>query len=148
MAAVSELPESLSPVRMSSPDPSASPTPAITSCPDLERCVSTASTVSDISGRALSGNYSSVTSAPGGMSNASVTSTPSVVGNPSGKMDGRRRGYMRPQGTEFASSAKSRESVMSLGSITHLQYYFARTGLLDGKGGQMYVYILKHNRPS
>jgi hypothetical protein len=26
---------------------------------------------------------------------------------------------------------------MSLGSIAHLQYYFARTGLLDGKGGQM-----------
>jgi hypothetical protein len=26
---------------------------------------------------------------------------------------------------------------MSLGSITHLQYYFARTGLLDGKGGQL-----------
>jgi hypothetical protein len=25
---------------------------------------------------------------------------------------------------------------MSLGSIAHLQYYFARTGLLDGKGGQ------------
>jgi len=26
---------------------------------------------------------------------------------------------------------------MSLGSIAHLQYYFARTGILDGKGGQM-----------
>jgi hypothetical protein len=26
---------------------------------------------------------------------------------------------------------------MSLGSIAHLQYYFARTGLLDGKGAQM-----------
>lgn len=26
---------------------------------------------------------------------------------------------------------------MSLGSIAHLQYYFARTGLLEGKGGQM-----------
>jgi hypothetical protein len=26
---------------------------------------------------------------------------------------------------------------MCLGSIAHLQYYFARTGLLDGKGGQM-----------
>ena len=44
---------------------------------------------------------------------------------------------MRPQGTGFAASAKSRESVMSLGSIAHLQYYFARTGLLDGKGGQL-----------
>lgn len=47
----------------------------------------------------------------------------------------RRRGYIRPQGAEFAESAKSRESVMSLGSIAHLQYYFARTGLLDGRGG-------------
>ncbi|RKF82185.1 hypothetical protein GcC1_017018 [Golovinomyces cichoracearum] len=47
-----------------------------------------------------------------------------------------RRGYVRPQGTNFAASAKSRESVLSLGSIAHLQYYFARTGLLDGKGGR------------
>ncbi|OIW35157.1 hypothetical protein CONLIGDRAFT_43258 [Coniochaeta ligniaria NRRL 30616] len=49
----------------------------------------------------------------------------------------RRRGYMRPTGTDFAASARSRESVLSLGSIAHLQYYFARTGLLDGKGGQL-----------
>lgn len=48
-----------------------------------------------------------------------------------------RRGYVRPQGTNFAASAQSRESVMSLGSIAHLQYYFARTGLLDGKGGRL-----------
>jgi hypothetical protein len=27
--------------------------------------------------------------------------------------------------------------VLSLGSIAHLQYYFARTGLLDGKGGRL-----------
>lgn len=44
---------------------------------------------------------------------------------------------MRPQGTDFAASARHRESVLSLGSIAHLQYYFARTGLLDGKGGQL-----------
>ncbi|OBT66681.1 hypothetical protein VE03_03972 [Pseudogymnoascus sp. 23342-1-I1] len=49
----------------------------------------------------------------------------------------KRRGYVRPQGTNFAASAQSRESVMNLGSIAHLQYYFARTGLLDGKGGQL-----------
>ena len=49
----------------------------------------------------------------------------------------KRRGYVRPQGAEFAESAKNRESVMSLGSIAHLQYYFARTGLLDGKGGRL-----------
>jgi len=44
---------------------------------------------------------------------------------------------MRPQATIFAESAKNRESVMSLGTIAHLQYYFARTGLLDGKGAQL-----------
>ena len=49
----------------------------------------------------------------------------------------RRRGYVRPQGATFADSAKNRDSVMSLGSIAHLQYYFARTGMLDGKGGQL-----------
>ncbi|PWW75142.1 hypothetical protein C7212DRAFT_281077 [Tuber magnatum] len=46
----------------------------------------------------------------------------------------RKRGFMRPQGTEFSTSARSRESVMALGSIAHLQYFFAKTGLLDGKG--------------
>ena len=44
---------------------------------------------------------------------------------------------MRPQGTAFAESARARDSVMSLGSIAALQYYFARTGLLEGKGAQM-----------
>lgn len=44
---------------------------------------------------------------------------------------------MRPQATKFSESAKNRESVMSLGTIAHLQYYFARTGLLDGKGAQL-----------
>lgn len=51
---------------------------------------------------------------------------------------------MRPHATDFAASAKSRESVMSLGSIAHLQYYFARTGLLDGKGGQLARKKQKH----
>lgn len=46
----------------------------------------------------------------------------------------KRRGYVRPQGTDFAASARQRESVLSLGSIAHLQHYFARTGLLDLKG--------------
>lgn len=49
----------------------------------------------------------------------------------------RQRGYVRPQGATFAPSAGNRDSVLSLGSIAHLQYYFARTGLLDGKGGQL-----------
>ena len=49
----------------------------------------------------------------------------------------RQRGYVRPQGVTFAPSAGNRDSVLSLGSIAHLQYYFARTGLLDGKGAQL-----------
>lgn len=44
---------------------------------------------------------------------------------------------MRPQGTDFSDSARHRDSVLCLGSIAALQYYFARTGLLDGKGAQM-----------
>jgi hypothetical protein len=56
---------------------------------------------------------------------------------PRGRSPSRRRGYMRPQGTDFAASAQRRDSVLSLGSIAHLQYYFARTGLLDGKGGRL-----------
>lgn len=44
---------------------------------------------------------------------------------------------MRPQGTDFAQSARMRDSVLNLGSIMHIQYYFARTGLLDGKGGRL-----------
>ncbi|KAL2369471.1 hypothetical protein BDBG_05493 [Blastomyces gilchristii SLH14081] len=91
--------------------PSLSPTPAISSCPSPDRTFSTISTVSSVS------NFS-------GDAKSSVSTS------------SRRRGYIRPQGVEFAESAKNRESVMSLGSIAHLQYYFARTGLLDGKGAQ------------
>ena len=99
-------------LRMSSPSPSTSPTPAIFACPPLERSVSTASTASSVSGQSS-------------MSRSSEAAA-------------RRRGYVRPQGTEFSKSARQRQSVMSLGSIAHLQYYFARTGLLDGKGGQLH----------
>ncbi|KAK2750592.1 hypothetical protein FQN57_002663 [Myotisia sp. PD_48] len=95
--------------RVLSRSPSLSPTPAISSCPSPDRTFSTVSSISNFSGD--------------GKSSASATS--------------RRRGYIRPQGATFAESAKNRESVMSLGSIAHLQYYFARTGLLDGKGAQM-----------
>lgn len=66
-------------------------------------------------------------------SSASYTTRQSMGGLEKPK----RRGYVRPQGTNFAASAQSRESVLSLGSIAHLQYYFARTGLLDGKGGRL-----------
>lgn len=44
---------------------------------------------------------------------------------------------MRPEGTQFSRSARSRESVMNLGTIAHLQYYFARTGLLDTATGRV-----------
>ncbi|KAB8235245.1 hypothetical protein ETB97_009495 [Aspergillus alliaceus] len=103
------------PVRASSPSPFIIPTPALSSsCPSPDRTVSTVSTLS-------SRSVSSATSADARSSVSTVSS--------------RRRGYIRPQGAEFAESARHRESVMSLGSIAHLQYYFARTGLLEGKGG-------------
>ncbi|KAL2011985.1 hypothetical protein VTN00DRAFT_4703 [Thermoascus crustaceus] len=98
--------------RSSSPDPSIIPTPAISSCPSPDRTFSSVSSVSNFSANSGDGKSS--------VSNSS-----------------RRRGYIRTTGAEFAESARHRESVMSLGSIAHLQYYFARTGLLDGKGAQM-----------
>lgn len=61
----------------------------------------------------------------------SISSSAASDGQP------RKRGYVRPQATVFSDSARNRDSVMSLGSIAHLQYYFARTGLLDGKGAQL-----------
>lgn len=123
--------------RRESPSPSTSPTPAVGACPELSRCVSTASTGSIFSaessemGRESLG--SSVGSSVSRSSSASYTARQSIGGLEKPK----RRGYVRPQGTNFAASAKSRESVLSLGSIAHLQYYFARTGLLDGKGGRL-----------
>ncbi|KAF2760015.1 hypothetical protein EJ05DRAFT_319151 [Pseudovirgaria hyperparasitica] len=99
--------------RSGSPQPWVSPTLAISACPQLDRSVSTASSVSSVSGRSTSSRLSGE------------------------GVKGSRRGYMRPQATVFSESAKSRESVMSLGTIAHLQYYFARTGLLDGKGAQL-----------
>ncbi|KAK5021178.1 hypothetical protein LTS07_011174 [Exophiala sideris] len=64
-------------------------------------------------------------------SSSSVSSASRTTGS------SRRRGYVRPTGGTFSDSAIKRESVMSLGTIAHLQYYFSRTGLLDGKGGQL-----------
>ncbi|GAM34092.1 hypothetical protein EIK77_002968 [Talaromyces pinophilus] len=107
-------------LRSGSPSPSISPTPAISSCPSPDRSFSTFSTVSSVS------NFSATSATSNGDNRSSVLSAGS-----------KRRGYVRPQGVEFAESAKNRESVMCLGSIAHLQYYFARTGLLDGKGAQM-----------
>lgn len=65
-------------------------------------------------------------------------STASSVSSSSRLSDGgRRRGYMRPEGTKFSDSAMHRESVQNLGTIAHLQYYFARTGLLDTATGRV-----------
>ncbi|KAL8780078.1 MAG: hypothetical protein Q9213_006637 [Squamulea squamosa] len=101
--------------RDSSPSPFISPTPALSACPPLDRSVSAAS--------------STATSTASGPSLGSRSSSASAVP--------RTRGYVRPQGVMFADSAGKRDSVLSLGSIAHLQYYFARTGLLDGKGAQL-----------
>ncbi len=81
----------------------------------------------------LGSTTSSVGTSVSRSSSASYSNRVSLAGTERPK----RRGYVRPQGTNFAASAKSRESVLSLGSIAHLQYYFARTGLLDGKGGRL-----------
>ncbi|KAF2876573.1 hypothetical protein BDV95DRAFT_536280 [Massariosphaeria phaeospora] len=101
------------PERASSPEPWVSPSLALNAVPQLDRSVSTASSVSSVSGRSASSRLSD-----------------------SG-VPGRRRGYMRPEGTHFSQSAKNRESVMNLGTIAHLQYYFARTGLLDAATGRV-----------
>ena len=103
--------------RDSSPSPSTSSTPAIFACPPLSRSFSA---------------NSSTTSSVSTVSQPSVASRSVSASGPV-----RRRGYVRPQGVSFAPSAGNRDSVLSLGSIAHLQYYFARTGLLDGKGGQL-----------
>lgn len=77
------------------------------------------------------------------MSATSSTATSTASGHSVGSRSSsasaalRQRGYVRPQGVAFADSAGKRDSVLSLGSIAHLQYYFARTGLLDGKGAQL-----------
>jgi hypothetical protein len=96
--------------RAGSPELWAVPSLALGAVPLLDRSVSTASSVSSVSGRSASSRLSD---------------------------GGRRRGYMRPEGTEFSKSAKNRESVQNLGTIAHLQYYFARTGLLDTATGRV-----------
>ncbi|KAH9869151.1 hypothetical protein IAQ61_006356 [Plenodomus lingam] len=98
------------PERSISPEPWATPSLALGAIPQLDRSVSTASSVSSVSGRSASSRLSD---------------------------GGRRRGYMRPEGTKFSDSAMHRESVQNLGTIAHLQYYFARTGLLDTATGRV-----------
>ncbi|ODA83808.1 hypothetical protein RJ55_02324 [Drechmeria coniospora] len=125
--------------------PRVSPTLAIGACPDLSRCVSIASSAShgshtdmDVASRDSLGSDLTSRHSSGSFHSHSDLSNLSAQSSCSGDRKARsRRGYVRPLGTYFAASARSRESVMSLGSIAHLQYYFARTGLLDGKGGQL-----------
>ncbi|SPQ18731.1 d1d7700f-8d2b-4dc2-b355-046a6be7ff9e [Thermothielavioides terrestris] len=120
----------------------------------MSRCLSTGSTASHASATTEASHFreslGSDASNSSRHSSASYRYSDSAVGDrlrprdSTGSVDptirrssSRRRGYMRPQGTDFAASARARESVLSLGSIAHLQYYFARTGLLDGKGGRL-----------
>ncbi|KAI9694269.1 MAG: hypothetical protein M1820_009072 [Bogoriella megaspora] len=114
----SELPSPPS-ERASSPSPSTSPSLAIGATPSLDpdRSVSGTSSISEVS-------------------TVSTNSRNSRISD-GGNVSRRRRGFMRPQATVFADSARNRNSVMSLGSIAHVQHYFARTGLLDGKGAQL-----------
>jgi hypothetical protein len=101
------------------------PTPTLSpQFPPPERASSRMSTASN-------STASSATSSTSGKSNLSQ-----------GELQRRRRGFMKPQPTEFSSSAKARESVMCLGSIAHLQYFFAKTGLLDGKGGYVCLCLI------
>ncbi|TQS35403.1 hypothetical protein Golomagni_04176 [Golovinomyces magnicellulatus] len=119
-------------------------TDAAKTCSQLSRSLSINSTRSALSTETNSTRRESIGSATSYSDNSffhsslSSSSSSNLRTEPSLKWNGRplRRGYVRPQGTNFAASAKSRESVLSLGSIAHLQYYFARTGLLDGKGGR------------
>ncbi|CAG8982867.1 hypothetical protein HYALB_00002883 [Hymenoscyphus albidus] len=118
------------------PSPSPSPTPAIGL--ELTRCVSAGSGGSLFSGSSSSmGGRESMASSVGSSVSRSSSAGYSKRQSTGGLEQTGRRGYVRPQGTNFAKSAQSRESVLSLGSIMHLQYYFARTGLLDGKGGRL-----------
>ncbi|PMB65741.1 hypothetical protein BM221_007938 [Beauveria bassiana] len=127
------------------PSPDLPPMPALGAYPDLSRCVSTASSLShgsvteDSSRDSLGSGLNNTSRHSSGSfhSRRSDASHVSRRSTHSADSKTRRRGYMRPQATDFAASARSRESVMSLGSIAHLQYYFARTGLLDGKGAQL-----------
>ncbi|KAH6660147.1 hypothetical protein BKA67DRAFT_41819 [Truncatella angustata] len=133
-------------VRRDSPSPDTAPSEAVgAQSLRVGRCVSTASTNSrgssaDGSYRdsLSSGAYSRQSSASySRRSDVSFASSRNSTASFMGDRPSKRRGYTRPEGTDFAASAKQRESVLSLGSITHLQHFFARTGLLDGKGGQL-----------
>ncbi|KAI0533066.1 hypothetical protein GGR58DRAFT_488062 [Xylaria digitata] len=131
-------------LRCDSPSPESTPMRPRESRSPMPRCLSTGSSISR--GSSTDGSYRhSMGSEPySRKSSSSYHSRRSDISFASSRQSTmsldkplKRRGYSRPQGTDFAASARQRESVLSLGSISHLQYYFARTGLLDGKGGQL-----------
>ncbi|KAI0483256.1 hypothetical protein GGR56DRAFT_623568 [Xylariaceae sp. FL0804] len=136
-------------VRRDSPSPEITPSRAIGSRTDMPRCSSTNSSASGASGTSRSLRESLGSEPYSRHSSASYNSRKSDASfaapsrHSTMNLENRqsfapgRRGYTRPQGTNFADSARHRDSVLSLGSISHLQYYFARTGLLEGKGGQL-----------
>ncbi|KAI2473693.1 hypothetical protein F4781DRAFT_379908 [Annulohypoxylon bovei var. microspora] len=131
--------------RRDSPSPETTPSVARgAKRADSARCLSTDSSISLTSSADSSYRDSIGGDARSRLSSSSYQSRRSDTSIASSRLStgslGRtlkQRGYTKPQGTDFASSARHRESVLSLGSISHLQYYFARTGLLDGKGGQL-----------
>jgi len=128
--------------RSGSPSQDISPTPALGACPGLSRCLSTTSTASHESstdGPSRDSLGSEISRQSSASYRSRTSDISSISRQSSYSLDGKskRRGFVRPQGTDFAASARSRESVLSLGSIAHIQYYFARTGLLDGKGAQL-----------
>ncbi|KAI8946917.1 hypothetical protein F4801DRAFT_35367 [Xylaria longipes] len=131
-------------LRCDSPSPTSTPVRPRESRSLMPRCLSTGSTISRAS--STDGSYrDSLGSEPySRQSSSSYRSRMSDISFASSRQSTisldrplKRRGYSRPRGTDFAASARHRDSVLSLGSISHLQYYFARTGLLDGKGGQL-----------
>ncbi|KAH8675811.1 hypothetical protein BX600DRAFT_508015 [Xylariales sp. PMI_506] len=133
-------------VRRDSPSPETTPSQALGAELRQARCLSTASSVSR--GSSTDGSFrdslssaaysrQSSASYQSRRSDVSFVSSRQSTGSYIGEKVPKRRGYSRPEGTDFAASAKHRDSVLSLGSIAHLQYFFARTGLLDGKGGQL-----------
>ncbi|KAI1390305.1 uncharacterized protein F4822DRAFT_401488 [Hypoxylon trugodes] len=131
--------------RRDSPSPETTPTMALNSNRmSTGRIVSTSSSVSRTSSADGAYRDSLSSDAFSRLSSSSYQSRRSDISIASSRQSTgsydrplKRRGFTKPQGTDFASSARHRESVLSLGSISHLQYYFARTGLLDGKGGQL-----------
>ncbi|KAI8632218.1 hypothetical protein F5Y19DRAFT_420022 [Xylariaceae sp. FL1651] len=141
MAASHEEPPTL---RRDSPSPESTPVQPRESRSAMPRCLSTGSSISRASSTDGSYRDSIGSEAYSRKSSSSYQSRRSDISFASSRQSTasfdrplKRRGYSRPQGTDFAASAKHRDSVLSLGSISHLQYYFARTGLLDGKGGQL-----------